>query len=220
MSNEDKKDKAIRDKKVFDNYYNSVPALNKDGKKQKPDLGYAEKLFNLFYARGVVIDGVNAVFSGSMVQLTYHGYKNAVYSAYPDAEIDVQVVREGDDFKVSKESGDVIYSHQVANPFQNTKIIGAYCIIKTRRGNFLETLNPADFEEMKKASKTALAWNKWESEFWKKCVIKRACKTHLYDIVQELDKEDNKNYKLEDELASDDRLDEIVKANTSDEPTS
>jgi hypothetical protein len=49
-----------------------------------------------------------------------------------------------------------IYSHQVANPFQNTKIIGAYCIIKTRRGNFLETLNPADFEEMKKASKTGV----------------------------------------------------------------
>ena len=171
-------------------------------------------LFTKFYNMGVTIDGVNAVVAGyNMVMVTYHGYKNAVLRVYPEAQIDVQLVREGDDFKVAKESGSVLYTHNIADPFADaeSKIIGAYAVFKTKRGEFLETLNKTDFEKMKNASKMKYLWDTWASEFWLKSVIKRACKRHFYDIVAEIDKVDNDDFGLEEKVkASDSKKAEII----------
>jgi hypothetical protein len=141
---------------------------------------------------------VNVVVTGNnMTMVTYHGYRNAVLNVYPEAQIDVQLVREGDTFSFGKESGKISYSHKIANPFTDTKIVGAYAIFKTKRGELMESLNLADYEKMKNASKMKFLWTQWESEFWLKSVMKRACKRYFYDVVAEIDKEDNATYGLQ-----------------------
>ncbi len=170
----------------------------KDANKRPITNNTADELADIalkFNNLGLTVDGVNVVITGKrMAMVTYHGYKNKVLQVYPDAEFDLQLVREDDTFSVAKESGAVQYSHQINDPFGNKNIIGAYCVIKTRRGEFLELLNAHDYEEMKNASKQSFLWNKWSSEFWLKSVIKRACKRHFNDITAEIDKMDNDDY--------------------------
>lgn len=198
-------DNAVREEKTKADDKKSVTKNNTDAL-----YSLAVKYFNM----GVTIDGVNAVVSGyNMVMVTYHGYKNAVLRVYPEAEVDIQLVREGDDFKFAKESGSVVYTHSIADPFeeQEKAIIGAYVVFKTKRGEFLETLNRTDFDKMKNASKMKYLWESWASEFWLKSVIKRACKRHFYDVVAEIDEQDNADYGIEKEVkASDSKKADII----------
>lgn len=150
-----------------------------------------------FWNMGILIDGVDAVITGrNMAMVTFNGYKNKVLRTYPETEFDIQLVREGDKFHFSKEDGHIKYTHDIADPFGTGegKIIGAYVVFKNKRGEFLEALNRADYEEMKKQSKQTQLWGKWESEFWLKSVIKRAAKRHFYDVVAEIDRNDNDDY--------------------------
>lgn len=152
-----------------------------------------------WYNMGLPVDGVNVIISGrGMTMVTFHGYKNKVLQIYPETQFDIQLVREGDTFNVGKESGEVVYSHTIADPFdvESRKIIGAYVVFKNKRGEFIETLGRKDFEQMKAQSKQSSLWGKWESEFMLKSVIKRACKRHFYDIIEDIDKDDNENFGL------------------------
>lgn len=177
-------------------------------------------MFVKFWHLGLVIDGVNVVITGrAMAMVTFNGYKNKVKQSYPSATFDVQLVREGDTFSVAKESGEVIYSHQIADPFNNTTINGAYAVIKIDGQDYFEALNRRDYEAMRGGSKNSGLWDKWESEFWLKSVIKRACKRHFYDIVAKIDEVDNKDYGQSDMVgASEDKKAAIVKAH-NDSPT-
>jgi len=162
---------------------------------------------------GIPFDGVSAVFTGQkMFMVTADGYKNRVLKTYPETEIDMQLVREGDKFQLAKESGSVVYSHTIANPFEDKEIEGAYVVMKNKRGEFIETLNKADFEKMKNASKQGYLWKTWASEFWLKSVVKRACKRHFKDIITEIDKLDNEYYGLKDQEATKEQLDDIVES--------
>ena len=157
---------------------------------------------------GFALDGINyVIYSNNMVLPTYHAYKNKIYMVYPESVIDLQLIREGDEYNFAKESGSVVYSHSIADPFidKEPKIIGAYCIIKNSRGEFLETLNLTDFQKMKSIASNTNTWKNWESEFWKKSVIKRACKTHFHDITKDIDAQDNEGSDIE----------KFVKANES-----
>lgn len=152
-----------------------------------------------FWNMDILIDGVNAIISGkNMAMVTFNGYKNKVLKTYPETQFDIQLVREGDTFNFSKKDGHVHYDHVIGDPFSqsNKPIIGAYVVFKNKRGEFLEMLNKKDFDEMKKASKQSYLWGTWESEFWLKSVIKRACKRHFYDVIAEIDKNDNDDYGL------------------------
>lgn len=172
-------------------------------------------MFFKFWGLGLVIDGINVVITGKGMALpTFHGFKNKVKQIYPDAVFDVQLVREGDTTSFAKESGAVVYSHQIGDPFSEKPIVGAYCVIKFGGEQYLETLNKQDFTKMKESSKNPSTWNKWESEFWLKSVIKRACKRHFNDITVELDKIDNETYGLADKVKASDskRADIIAKA--------
>jgi recombinational DNA repair protein RecT len=152
-------------------------------------------MFIKWWGLGLVIDGVNIVITGrAMSMVTYQGYKNKVRSVYPSAKFDVQLMREGDTFKVSKQSGKVEYSHDIADAFSEKPIIGAYCVISIDGRDYFEGLNRKDYEEMKKGSKQGYLWDKWDSEFWLKSVIKRACKRHFYDEIKEIDENDNGDY--------------------------
>ena len=153
------------------------------------------QLFMKYWRLGVPINGVDAAITGkNVVMVSYHGYKNKVLSSYPETLLDIQLVRETDVFKVKKDSGRVEYTHELKDVFDNKPIVGAYVVIKNKRGEFLEILNKADFESMKKSGKMQYLWNTWESEFWLKSVIKRACKRHFNDITAEIDKLDNDNF--------------------------
>ncbi len=167
-------------------------------------------------SQGFALDGINFVLAGNrMVMPTYHAFKNKLYSIYPETVIDLQIVREGDDYNFAKESGSSIYSHAISDPFEakERKIIGAYCIIKNQRGDFLEFLNQTDYKKMRDSSKNPLLWDKWESEFWLKSVIKRACKRHFHDITDKLSEIDNKVSGLEDIVKADkETKDSIIEA--------
>lgn len=153
-----------------------------------------------YYNLGVMLDGINAVVTGkNMVMVTYHGYKNKILATYPETEIDIQLVRDTDNVSFSKQSGKVTYSHELGDPFKSPgNIIGAYVVIKNKRGEFLETLNRTDYEQMRDQSKQSSLWKKWESEFVLKSVMKRACKRHFNDVVAEIDKIDNDQYGIDE----------------------
>lgn len=165
---------------------------------------------------GFGLDGINYVISGnSMYMPTYHAFKNKIYKVYPESQIDIQIIREDDEYSFAKESGSVIYTHSISDPFKSNEsnIIGAYCVIRNKRGEFLETLNQTDFNKMKNSSKNPRLWDKWLSEFWKKSVIKRACKTHFHDITTTLEEQDNKVIGIKEMVeASEEHLANIVEA--------
>lgn len=150
---------------------------------------------------GFALDGVNYVITGNKMYMpTYKAFKNKLYMVYPETVIDLQLIRQGDTYNFAKESGAVIYTHQLGDPFESTEkpIVGAYCVIKNSRGEFLETLNTTDYKKMRDASKTPSTWDKWQSEFYLKSVIKRACKRHFNDVTKALEEKDNEAVGLAD----------------------
>jgi hypothetical protein len=167
---------------------------------------------------GFALDGVNYVITGNKMYMpTYKAFKNKLYMVYPESVIDIQLVREGDAISFAKESGSVLYTHNLADPFEATegKIRGAYCVIKNSRGEFLETLNNTDYLKMRNASKTPTTWDKWQSEFYLKSVIKRACKRHFNDVTKALEEKDNEAIGLADLVkASPDKKAAIIAAQT------
>lgn len=165
---------------------------------------------------GFALDGINYVLTGNRMYMpTYKAFKNKIYMVYPESEIDIQLIREGDTYNFAKESGSVVYTHDISDPFADTepKIKGAYCVIKNKRGEFLETLNMSDYKAMRDGSKTPSLWDKWESEFWLKSVIKRACKRHFNDLTTALEEKDNEVIGLDDMVkASPDKKAAIINA--------
>jgi hypothetical protein len=165
---------------------------------------------------GFALDGVNYVIAGNRMYMpTYKAFKNKIYMVYPETVIDLQLIREGDTYNFAKESGAVIYQHNMSDPFEDVqhKIIGAYCVIKNSRGEFLETLNQTDYKKMQESSKSPALWNKWESEFYLKSVIKRACKRHFNDVTKVLEEKDNEVIGIDDMVkASPDKKAAIIEA--------
>lgn len=200
----------------FIGYIDSCNKKDKHGKDLLFDMKSEDllKLYIKYKNIGITLDGVNAALAGYMkVFITWVGYKNKVLSVYPESEFDTQLVRENDTVKFAKESGSVTYSHEIADPFSSNKgIVGAYCVIKNKRGEFLETLGKDDYEKMRASAMVVSTWDKWESEFWLKSVIKRACKRHFNDIISEIEVVDNEDYSHEDVKASDEQRAAILEA--------
>jgi hypothetical protein len=198
-------------------YVDSINKKDKKGKDMTFSMSVTDlvKLYIKYKNIDVQLDGINAVITGfNKVFITWVGYKNKVLSVYPESEFDIQLVRENDVTSFAKESGSVIYSHTIADPFSSNKgIIGSYCVIKNKRGEFLETLGKDDYQNMKQSALLASTWDKWESEFWLKSVIKRACKRHFNDIVAEIETLDNEDYDL-NVGADDDQKKAILEAHS------
>lgn len=158
------------------------------------------KLATKFWNLGIPLDGLNAAITGkNKVFITWVGYKNKVLSLYPEAQFDVQLIRDGDKYEFSKDSGKVIYTHQLADPFAENAspaIKGAYAVLKYSRGEVLETLDVKTYNQMKSSSMLKSSWEAWESEFWLKSVIKRVCKRAFHDEFEEIEKVDNEDYDM------------------------
>lgn len=172
---------------------------------------------------GLYIDGdtITLSYKGKvMVSYNYQAYKNKLLMIYPEASFDIQNVFKEDTFSFKKESGKVIYTHNINDPFNNKKeIIGCYCIIKTNRGEFIETLNRDEIDKIRSVAKTQSIWNQWEGEMVLKSVIKRACKRHFKDVVSNIEKIDNENYDLENTNIDISLKEEIQNCNSKQELT-
>lgn len=174
---------------------------NKDGTAKNPWMAKVsnEKLAEMYKKvakEGLVFDGVHVTLGSNGIQYDYIAYKNRMLLAYPESIIDAQLVYKGDEFSFSKESGVVSYKHVFANPFAQTDedIIGAYCVIKNKRGEFLTTLSADDIQKHRKVAKTDFIWKAWFKEMCLKTVYKKGTKVHFDDIYSEMNEEDNKNY--------------------------
>ena len=159
-------------------------------------------LFKRVAKDGLVFDGVHITLQSTGISYDYIAYKNKMLLVYPESKIDVNLVHEGDTFKVAKESGSIMYSHTIADPFkQNEKnIIGGYCIIQNKRGEFITLLSKEDFDKHRKVAKTDYIWQQWFAEMALKTLIKKACKQHFADVYENIETIDNDNYDLENPL--------------------
>jgi len=190
----------------YTNYLKQLETAKKDGQLVNKWFPYfkddaAIDIFKKVAIDNLYIDGesITLQYKGKIIaSYDYHAYKNRVLNVYPESTFDMQIVNKDDDFSFHKENGKVIYSHKINNPFNpNPEIIGTYCIIKNKRGEFLETLNMTEIQKMKSAAKTKNVWDNWFSEMVLKSVIKRACKRHFKDITQNIDTIDNENYDVD-----------------------
>jgi hypothetical protein len=180
---------------------------NQKGQRKNPWMDHrnSEQLADYFKAvamDGLDFDGNHITLQSTGISYDYVAYKNKMFLAYPESLIDLQMVYKDDSFQFSKESGKVVYSHKISNPFgsKEADIIGGYCVIKNKRGEFLTTLNSEDFEKHRKVAKTDYIWKAWFVEMCKKTLIKKACKTHFSDEYTNIETLDNTQYDLENSL--------------------
>jgi hypothetical protein len=177
--------------------------------------------FKKVYETGLFIDGdsVTINFRNKLViTYDYHAYKNKILFSYPDTIFDFGVVFAGDEFLFRKESGKVIYSHKINDPFKVGKdIVGAYGIIKNKRGEFLELLNMSDIAKMKNTSTMKNIWEAWFDRMVLKSVIKRICTIHFKDITKEIDIIDNETNEPERATIDELLLVDIDKAETNEQ---
>jgi len=154
------------------------------------------QLFRRVKGTGMFIDGVHITIQSTGISYDYVAYKNKMLLVYPDSKIDMGVVNEGDVFNTSKDSGKVEYRHVITNPFAKENIIGAYCVIKNIRGEFITLLSKEELEKHRKVAKTDFIWKAWFKEMVMKTVIKKGVKYHFDDIYTEIEDIDNENYDL------------------------
>jgi len=157
-------------------------------------------VFKKVAASGLFIDGDSITLNYRkklIVVYDYHAYKNKVTISHPETIFDFQIVHEDDEFSFEKESGKVIYSHKIGNPFNTKKKIqGAYGVIKNKKGEFIEFLTLDDIEKMKNTSTMKGIWNTWFDRMVLKSIIKRICGIHFKDIVKDIEKIDNETNDL------------------------
>lgn len=175
------------------------------------------KYFERVSKDGLIFDGVHITLQSTGISYDYIAYKNKMFISYPESTVDVSLVYKDDEFSFKKESGKVFYTHNIKNPFSQLEndIIGGYCIIKNKRGEFITLLSKDDIEKHRKVAKTDYIWRQWFVEMALKTVIKKACKQHFSDIYQEIENNDNENYELENPLGLDLKIkQEIDEINT------
>lgn len=158
------------------------------------------ELFRRVHKLGLTFDGVHVTLQSVGVSFDFQSYKKRLFINYPESKIDVSLVYKADDFTVSKESGSVEYHHGINSLFDAKKdedIIGGYCIIKNKRGDFLTLLSKDDIEKRRNVARTQAIWAQWFQEMCLKTVVKRGCSFHFNDDFQDMEALDNEQYDLD-----------------------
>lgn len=162
----------------------------------------AEQLAQLFRrvrSEGLVFDGKHITLQSTGISYDYIAYKNKMLLAYPESKIDMDIIKEGDTFTVGKENGQVIYKHEIKDPLTTgdiKSIVGAYCVIKNQRGEFITLLSKDDIAKHKRVAKTSMIWDAWFKEMVLKTVLKKGCKYHFDDIFEGMNEVDNESIDL------------------------
>lgn len=147
---------------------------------------------------------------------SYLGKKKKVKKFSADKLIDAItfVVREEDIYEpeINILTGDTLVYNP--KPFNDGKIIGAVCYLRyeNESRNRIVEMSINELEQVKEASKAKMggkispAWTKWESEMFKKAVLKRALKDVEIEVpveyqtaYLETEEMDNSNYDLYNE---------------------
>ena len=172
------------------------PWILKKEEKQLADL------FKRVANDGLVFDGNHVSLQSTGISYDYVAYKNKMLLAYPESKVDVALVYKDDNFQIAKETGSVIYTHSIGDPFNQKEenIVGAYCIIKNKRGEFATLLNKEEINKHRKVAKTDYIWRDWFKEMALKTVIKKACKQHFADVYESIEQNDNENYDLDNPI--------------------
>ena len=194
----------LEDVTKYIDYCHKLQTETKDGSLKNP---YAKniqdetfvKYFKQVAKDGLMLDGIHITIQKTGITYDYVAYKNKMYLVYPESTVDVQLVYKDDDFNVEKQSGTIRYIHKINNPFIQTEadIIGGYCVIKNKRGEFFTPLSKAEIDKHRKVAKTDFIWKQWFKEMALKTIIKKACKTHFADVYQNIEEIDNENYNLD-----------------------
>ena len=166
---------------------------------QHRSLGYLTLVYNMVYDTGLEFDGANITLISTGVSYNYQAYKNKMLLAYPETVLDLDLVYKGDVFSVGKKSGAVDYTHTMADPFKrvNDDILGGYCVIKNKRGEFLTTLTRGELDKHRAVAKTDMIWKAWYVEMCKKTLIKKASRLHFDDVYEKINNLDNENIDLD-----------------------
>lgn len=195
-----------QDVETFASYVISLLlAKNKDGSLKNPwaptrTTEYFVKGFLKVKQEGLVFDGKHITFQSTGISYDFVAYKNKMLIAYPESKIDIGVVKEGDTFNLEKVDGDITYRHIIAEPFKTAdvgNIIGAYCIIKNKRGNFDTTLSKEDITKHRVVAKTDFIWKAWFKEMVMKTVIKKGCKYHFDDVFESMNETEKDHINLD-----------------------
>jgi len=209
------KNKVINGLKDFDqfqvknyaNYLEFVECDEKDGVRRNKWMKFRseEELIDFFKkvnSEGLVFDGVHITLQSTGISYDYQAYKNKMLIAYPESIIDDDLVYKNDVFDSRKESGKVIYSHEIQNPFsrKDNDLIGGYCVIKNKRGEFITMLGKDDIDKHRKVARTDMFWQKWYPEMVRKTIIKKACKKHFADVFENIINMDNHENDIENDL--------------------
>lgn len=136
------------------------------------------------------------------LQIGYRGFIYAIKRAYPDANIDCQLVYKGDVFEIQKDGDSTTYSLKINSPFSHKKedILGGFCFISYslngRMVSFCETMSIEEINQIKGKAKQLYIWNDWFSEKAKVAIIRRASKIHFAGLeqIQKIDKIDNESF--------------------------
>lgn len=147
-------------------------------------------------AEWLVFDGVHITRQSTGISYDYVALKNKMLIAYPETQIDIQIVYQWDEIDFKKENWKILYTHDVASPFDNDdeKIIWAYVVIKNKRWEFLTTLDKKELDKHRKTAKTDYIRRAWYKEMCLKTITKKACKLHFWDIFTAIEQHDNENY--------------------------
>ena len=196
---------------IYTNYLVELSTAKDRNKKLKnPWFKYRtdQELINNFKkvaTDGLNIDGEHITLQSTGISYDYIAFKNKMMITYPESIIDVGLVYKDDTFKFEKQSGKVVYTHQINNPFNQDEnnIIGGYCVIKNKRGEFITILSKENIEKHRKVARTDSIWKAWYHEKCLVVIIKKACKQHFQDIYQNIETIDNENYDLSKSLEVD-----------------
>ena len=185
------------------------------------------KGFSKVKEQGLVFDGKHITWQSTGISYDFQAYKNKMLLVYPETKMDMDVVKEGDTFNVDKVDGDISYRHVLTDPLKTAtyeNIIGAYCVIKNSRGNFITVLSKEDIAKHRKVAKTDFIWKEWFKEMVMKTVIKKGCKYHFDDDFKSMVAEDNQENELPDYADEEDdtkfenekkRIIEVIKTKTT-----
>lgn len=155
---------------------------------------------------GMVFDGKHIKMTKSGVSWDYVAFKNKMLKVYPESQIDIELVFDGDKFNYDKIDGKITYRLEVANPFGDKKddgVIGGFCIIKNKRGEFITRLTKEEIAKHRALAIDSYYWKTWFQEMCKKTVIKKACKEHFEDVFEGVNDMDNENYDMTNSVSLD-----------------
>lgn len=153
--------------------------------------------------------------NNAQLQVGYRGFIYAIKRAYPDANIVVNLVKEGDIFSI-KRNGDIEeFTHTIKDSFAGQdKIIGGYCYISFTLGNRkiakVEAVSKEEINKIKGSAKQDFIWKAWFEEKAKVAIIRRGCKVIFAglnnDLLDNLVNKDNENFDLNQETKSEPKI--------------